>query len=241
VTHTGLIAPLTLAAEAAALDRQLRAQWGQWKRQARVIGSLFKKMMDKQLHRYVRKPGSKKGYQRFDEYVADVTGGMANSTVWVMMRIHGLTEGTNALLPNEVDEMPQQNAYELTKLKPEQRTPEVVRKAIDTPTKKFKAEVQKIRNADLPPEKQKPVLVDIHEQWPVDLVEMFEETVSDFSCLAVVRDGHRDIAIRHKAITTILTCARLYAGDEIRVAKAELDNALPIIPDVQGTVKDFEK
>jgi hypothetical protein len=65
VTNPRRIAPIALTAEAAAIDRQLREQWGQWKRQARVIGGLFKAIMDKQLHRYIRKPGSKKGLPTF--------------------------------------------------------------------------------------------------------------------------------------------------------------------------------
>jgi hypothetical protein len=147
---------------------------------------------------------------------------MANSTVWVMMRIHELTEGTNAILPHEVDEMPQQNAYELTKLKPAQRTPEIVRKAKQTPIKKFQVQIQEIKNASLPPEKRKPVLVEVYEKWPPEVAEMFEETVSDFSLLPVVRDGDRDMAIRHKAIAAILISARTHACDDIQAAKAEL-------------------
>lgn len=227
--------PNALATEAAAVDRQLREQWVHWKRQARVIGSLFKTILDKQLHRYVRKPGSRKGYQRFDEYVADVTGGMANSTIWVFMRIHQLTEGSNPLPPEEVDAMPQQNAYELTKLKPEQRTAALIRKAIETPTRKFKAEVENIKNADLPAEKRKPVFVDIHEHWPIELVEMFEETVTDFSLLPVVRDGDREMAIRHKAIMTILICARIHASDEVQHAKAEMEAHALEVPNVTET------
>jgi hypothetical protein len=102
----------------------------------------------------------------------------------------------------------------------EQRSPEIVRKAKQTPTKKFQVEIQEIKNATLPPEKRKPVLIEIHEKWPPELAEMFEETVSDFTLLPVVRDGDREIAIRHKAIAAILISARTHVCDEIRAAKA---------------------
>jgi hypothetical protein len=235
VTKPRLAAPTALVKEAVALDKELREQWGAMRKQARVVGGLFQTIMDKQLHRYAPKPGSKKGFQRFEEYVSDVTGGIATSTVWFMMRIHGLTMGTNALPPNDVDEMPQQNAYELSKLKPEQRTVEIVRKAKQTPIKKFQLEIQEIKNATLPPEKRKPVLIDVYEKWPPQVVEMFEETVSDFSLLPVVRDGDRNMTIRHKAIAAILISARTHACDEIEATKAELNAGATEIRKVQET------
>jgi hypothetical protein len=226
-----LLASPTLVQEAAARDKELRAQWGNMRKQARVIGGLFRRILDAELHKYIRKPGSNRGYQRFEEYVANVTGGIANSTVWAMMRIHGLTEGPNPVPGHEVDQMAQQNAYELTKLEPEERTVEIVQRAKRTPVRKFQAEIQEIKNATLPPEKRKPVLIEVYEKWPPQIVEMFEETVSDFSLLPVVRDGDRDIAIRHKAIAAILISARTHAADEIRAAKAELEDEGTKIPD----------
>ena len=238
MSKQNLLAPTALGKEAAAVDKELRQQWGAMRRLARVVGRLFRTIMDKQLHTYIPKPGSRRGYQRFEEYAADVTGGMANSTVWVMMRIHGLTEGTNALPASDVDAMPQQNAYELSKLKPEQRTAEIVRKAKETPIKKFQVAIQEIKNAALPPDKRKPVLVEVYEKWPPELAEMFEETVSDFSLLPVVRDGDRHMAIRHKAIAAILISARTHACDEIQAAKAELNAEATEIRDMREAKAD---
>lgn len=235
MTKPRLVVPTALVKEAVALDQEVREQWGAMRKQARVVGGLFQAILDKQLHRYVPKPGSKKGFQRFEEYVSDVTGGIATSTVWVMMRIHGLTLGTNPLPPNDVDGMPQQNAYELSKLKPEQRTVEIVRKAKETPIKKFQVEIQEIKNATLPPDKRKPVLVEVYEKWPPELAEMFEETVSDFSLLPVVRDGDRDTTIRHKAIAAILISARTHACDEIEAAKAEFNAETTELRSMQET------
>jgi len=217
-----LVGPIDLVKEATALDQQVREQWKGMKRLARVVGGLFKEIRDRELHKYVPKSGSKKGYQRFEEYVSDVTGGIANSTVWVIMRIHGLTEGPNPVPGHEVDEMPQQNAYELTKLEPGERTVEIVQRAKRTPIKKFQAEIQEMKSAALPLEQRKPALIEVYEKWPLEVVEMFEETVADFSLLPVVRDGDRNLSIRHKAIATILVSARTYAGDEIQAARVEL-------------------
>jgi hypothetical protein len=225
------LAPPTLVQEAAAYDKELRDQWGNMRKQARVVGGLFRRIMDAELHKYVRKPGSNRGYLRFEEYVANVTGGTANSTVWAMMRIHDLTKGPNPVPGHEVDEMPQQNAYALTKLEPQERTAEIVQRAKRTPIRKFEAEIQEIKNATLPPEKRKPVLIEVHEKWPPQIVEMFEETVSDFSLLPAVRDGDRGMTIRHKAIAAILISACTHAADEIRAARAELEAEAAEIPD----------
>jgi len=229
--------PAALLQEAASLDKELRERWGMWNRQARVIGSLFKRIRDKGLHRFIAKSGSRKGFQRFEEYASYVTGGMANSTVWVMMRIHGLTEGDNAIAPGDVDQMPQQNAYELSKLDPEQRTKDVIRKAKQTPIKQFQAEVLHLRNANLQPEDQKPILVEFHDRWPPEVLSMFEEAVSDFSLLPVARDGDRHMSIRHKAIAAILVSARIHACDEIRVANEQLSAETPEIPETQEIVE----
>ena len=231
MTKPTLAATSVLVKEAAALDRELREQWGAMRKQARVVGGLFQAIMDKQLHRYIPKLGSRKHFRRFEDYISDVTGGIAASTVWVMMRVHGLTIGAYALPSIDVDEMPQQNAYELSKLKPEQRTPEIIRKAKETPINKFQVEIQEIKNDTLPPEKRKPVLVRICEKWPPQLAEMFEETVSDFSLLPVVRDGDRDMTVRHKAIAAIVISARTHACDEIQAAKAGLSSEMKEIRD----------
>src|SRR5690349_15806770 len=122
-----------LVQEAAALDTQLREQWGKMKKLARAVGGLFAQIQERKLHRLIKKPGSRKGFSSFEEYASEITGGLAHSTVWVFMRIHRLTQGPNAVPAKDVDEMPQQNAYALSKLQPEERTPEVVEKAKKTP------------------------------------------------------------------------------------------------------------
>ena len=205
--------------KATALDAELREQWARMKKLARVVGGLFKEIRENQLHKFIRRPGSRRRFCSFEEYAKEVTGGIASSTVWMFMRIHSLTEGPHPVLARDVDEMPQQNAYELSKIPPEQRSPEIVERAKKTPIKKFQAEIQEIKNQSLPPEQRKPILVDFHEKWPPEILEMFEETVADFALLPVVRDGDLNISIRHKAIATILISARSHVQDEIEEAR----------------------
>ena len=83
ITNQKSAVPTALGEEAAAMDKELREQWGRWKAQTSVLGGFFKKIMEQKLHRYIRKSGSTKGYQRFEEYVSDVTGGIFQSTVLV--------------------------------------------------------------------------------------------------------------------------------------------------------------
>jgi hypothetical protein len=56
---------------------------------------------------------------------------------------------------------------------------------------------------------------------------MFEETIADFSLLDVVRDGARDVSIRHKAVAAILISARTHATEELQAAKDRLNAAAP--------------
>lgn len=209
----------TVVEKAMSLDAELRKQWSQMRRLARVVGGLLKTIKAEKLYKFVQRPGSRKGYVAFEEYASAVTGGVANSTVWYFMNIHSLTEGPNPVPAEDIDEMPDHNAYRLSKLKPEQRTRDLIERAKVTPIKKFDAEIQEIRNQSLPPEERKPVLVDVKEKWPPELLEMFEETVADFSLLDAVRDGDMAMSIRHKAIAAILISARTHAQDEIEAAR----------------------
>lgn len=209
-----------LADKAVTLDKELREQWGKMKKLARVVGGLFTEIREEELYRLLRRPGCGKRFVSFEDYTSEITGGLAHSTVWVFMRIHRLTvESLNPVPAEDVDEMPQHNAYALSKLRPEQRTPEVVEKAKKTPIRKFQAEIQEIRNKSLPVEKRKPAIVEIYEKWPLEIVEMFEEAVADFSLLPAVRDGDLSVTIRHKAIAAILISARNFAQEEIAEAR----------------------
>jgi hypothetical protein len=106
-------------------------------------------------------PGSKKGYARIEDYIDSVvTGGIAARQVFKLMAIANLLKGPNALSEADVQVIPQENAYFLTKLNPERRTREVIKRAKATPTKKFQAEIQEEINQDLPPQEGKPIKVD---------------------------------------------------------------------------------
>jgi hypothetical protein len=87
-----------LARKATKLDKQLRFQWATEKKARLEFGKICLEMKREELHRYIRKPGSRKGYQSLWEYIDNVTQGeISRSSTFVFMGIASLTEGPNAL------------------------------------------------------------------------------------------------------------------------------------------------
>jgi hypothetical protein len=79
-------APNALVKEATELDRQLRTQWANMKMAIRSMkkssihfGRLCSEMKARELHRFVRKSGSRK-FVSFAEYIQDLTGGKISKT-----------------------------------------------------------------------------------------------------------------------------------------------------------------
>lgn len=109
------------------------------------FGKLCDEMRALELHRFVRKPGSRKSFVSFAEYICDlVDGNVSKSTLYVSIELYQLTQGANALKVEDVLDMPVRNASILRKLKPEQRTPEIVALAKITSKRKFPAKVNAI-------------------------------------------------------------------------------------------------
>jgi hypothetical protein len=90
-----------MAEEAKDLDKKLRQKIGAVKELTLEVGGILKQMREKELHKYIRKPGSRKGYVHFDDYASEVTG-MSGSSVWMAMKIFRLTEGVNPVTPLDV-------------------------------------------------------------------------------------------------------------------------------------------
>jgi hypothetical protein len=215
--------PAAPVKEAAVMDQQLRSQWSKVKsgmgtvRKAMLeFGKLCREMRAKELHRYVPKPGSRKGYVSFEEYVETLTGGeFTRSKLYVAIALPGLTEGPNALTPEEIAEMPQANAIELTRLPSEERTPEIVELAKRTSKRDFPARVQQKLNEKLPPEQQRTPRVDFFRRLHPRVANRLAETIQRFTLLRVVRDGDRVLTLQEKAIFAICNAAEQFASEEL--------------------------
>jgi hypothetical protein len=219
-----------LATQAAAMDQQLRAEWlkvksalGTARRAMLEFGKLCRTMRAKELHRFVPKPGSRKGYVRFEEYVESLTHGeLTRGKLYVAIALPGLTEGPNALTPDDIGEMPLANAVELTRLPSEERTPELVELAKRTSKRDFPAKVQQKLNKNLPPEQQKTPRVDFFCKLHPTVKNKLEETIERFTQLPVVRDGDRALTLKEKAVFAICNAAEQFASEDLALIERKM-------------------
>lgn len=213
----------TLANKMAERDTQLRAQWAETKRAvgaARKAMIRFGHLCDEarvlQLHKHVCKPNSRKGYASFDEYIHDLTEGeVSKTTLYNSITLHKLTQGPNALTEEDVAGMPVQNACLLGRLKPQQRTRELVEAAQKTSKREFPAKVQAKLNENLPPEDQRPIRIDFFRKLHPVVAEKLERTIERFTHLPVVRDGDRELTLQDKAIYAICNAAEQFASEDL--------------------------
>jgi hypothetical protein len=223
-------APLALAREAAAKDQQLRSEWlkvktalGGARKAMLEFGKLCREMRAKELHRYVSKPGSRKRYVSFEEYVETLTGGqVTRGKLYVAIALPGLTEGQNALTLDDIAEMPQANAVELTRLPSEERTPELVELAKRTSKRDFPAMVQQKLNKKLPAEHQRTPRVDFSCKLHPTVKNKLEETIERFTQLPVVRDGDRALTLKEKAVFAICNAAEQFASEDLAFVERKM-------------------
>jgi hypothetical protein len=217
------VTPEKFATEADEKDRQIRSSWaevtkasGVYKKASILFGKLCEEMRARGLHKYVRKPGSHKGFVSFEEYIHDLTGGRcSNGTLYNSIAIYKITQGPNAVTEEDVAEMPLQNAVLLGRLKPERRTPDVVEAAKTTSKRDFPAKIQEKLNEDLPPEEQMAVRVDFFRKLNPVVAEKLEGTIERFTRLPVVRDGDRGLTLQEKAIYAICNAAEQFASEDL--------------------------
>jgi hypothetical protein len=232
--------------EAAVMDKQLRAQWSEMKKAERTLrkatipfGKLCDEMRAKQAHKYIAKPGSRKSYVSFEEYIHSVTDGeISKSTLYISIACYKLTEGPNAIPPEVVAEMPTANAYELSRLNPVQRTADIVEAAKKTPKRDFPSRVQAKLNEHLRPEEQKTIRVDFFRKLHPTVANKLEETIERFTHLPVTRDGDRALTLQEKAIYGICLAAEQFAAEDLREAEEVLRiEALEIAEDDFSTIR----
>jgi hypothetical protein len=207
--------------EARQLDKELRLKMGTLKKLTLEVGGILKRMREEELHKYIRKPGSRKGYVDFADYASDATG-MSGSSVWMLMKIFGMTQGTKPVSPLDIEKMPIVNAYELSRVPTERRTFELIEEAKKNSTNKFKVKIQEIENEFRSPEEQKPVRVDFYRKLHPQTAEMLENTIHDFCLLPAVRDGDLRKTLSEKAIESVCSSALSFAGDEIAAERDRL-------------------
>jgi hypothetical protein len=248
-----------LVSRADNLDREARRLWTKMDDHitaAEIIsipfGKVCQEMKDSGLHKLVRKGHSRKGYPAFPEWVESVTGGkLSSSSLYMAMGLHRLTEGPNAIPPEEIVQMPKENAYRLsTQLTPEQRTPDMIEKAKKTPKEEFPKRIQEKLNEGRPADQQVTVRVEFFRQWAPDVVNKLEATIERFTHLPIVRDwSHKDaegrvmidaLTLQEKAVLAICFAAESDCHELLAQAEAEEREEI-ILPAAKDAIAETDE
>lgn len=241
-----VLAPADLVEKAQGLDTEARRLWAEMDSHltaAEIISIPFGKccteMRDLELHRYVRKGSGRKGYPEFTDWIQSVTKGkFSKSSLYMAMGLHKLTEGPNAIPAEEVVQMPKENAYRLSTLEPEQRTPELVEAAKKTTKEKFPTRVQESLNTGKAEKDQVTIRKTFHRELAIQVFDMLEDTIEEFTLLEVVRDGDMTLTLQEKAIAAMVTSARTHCSDLLTEARRKREAEKAAAPDLPQEESD---
>lgn len=230
-----------LVERAQGLDKEARRLWAEMDGHLTAVeiisipfGKVCTEMRNLDLHKYVRKGGGRKGYPTFPDWIASVTGNkLSKSSLYMAMGLHKLTEGPNALPPEEVVQMPKDNAYRLSTLEPEQRTPEMVDLAKKSTKEEFPKRFQEKLNEGKPLAEQRVPRVDFFRSWYPDVKQKFEETIERFTRLPIVRDSDGSLTLQEKAVMAICFAAERDCQDLLSALEAKHREEV-VLPDTEN-------
>lgn len=186
-----VLVPAAMLRRAEKMDhalRELAPQWIQADKQRALLGVKIGKMLTaieaEGLHKYIRKPGSRKGYVSLEEYAKAIFG--VKHTQFFTQKTQG--ELANSGIPDEtVAEIGPRNALILAKVPVERRTPELIERAVREPERKFAGTAQEAINKGLPLHKQQVMRVEVYRKWHPVVVQKFEELEERYALLKAVR------------------------------------------------------
>ena len=182
----------TLVARSKQLDREIRREVGSLDRSMTKLAGMLAKMRAEHLWQYLR------GFHKFEDYAQHVLGKMARSKVFNLVAIHGLTEGPNPIPAEMVERIGHKKAVELARLSPEERTPDMVKSAMEDALPVVRRRVQEKLNESLPPEQRKEPVMLFARNYPPEVIEAFEELEADGVYMEGIRDGDASLTLRAK-------------------------------------------
>lgn len=162
----------------------------------------------------------------------EVLGVLSRSTVYEIVAAHSLTQGSNGLPAETINRLGVKRAYQLSRLEPNQRTPELVQEALKAPVARVRGMVQHKINETAPPEEQREPLILFARNYPASVIARFEELEERAVWLEGIMDGDRTLPLRAKVMVAM--CANFEANyaeelleaDKRRVAAAEVKQRL---------------
>jgi hypothetical protein len=231
------IAPPALVKEANQAKTLFCDSWAINKNSTLEIGRAIVWLEEKCLHKYIPKPGSRKGYPSLEEAVSDWTAGECGPTkMYDCKRIYLLTQGEHAIPAEVVTKMPKRNQLQVSRvrkaLSPAPVPEKLIKQAVSEPILKFAETAQEAINATKPPEKRKEPLTDVVVRGVhVRVANAFYELMDDLQKLPIVRDGDRTLNLESKALQAIVTSARCWCQEIINQQKAKENAEAATIPE----------
>ena len=144
-----------LVSKARHLDGKIRLAVASSKQSFVNLAGLLAEMKVGKLWAVLADKDRPNGFRDFDDYGRAILGTFGKSRFYELLAINELVRGEHALSQVDVEVMGLKRGYELSRLEPEQRTPELVEVAMSQPLAIVRQRVQEVLNADLPKDRQK--------------------------------------------------------------------------------------
>jgi hypothetical protein len=203
------------AIEAQQLDREIRSQWKSAEQSITKVAKLLNKMRESQFWQHL----SGRHYRSFHEYVESVTGAeLSRSRMFELLAAHGLTEGENPVPAKDVDKLGIKKAAQLARLEPNQRTAEIVRKAVNSSLREVTRAVEEKINETLLPEEQCEPTILFARNYPATVVARFEDLEERAIWMEGIRDGDTALSLRAKFMVALVANFEANFAEELKEA-----------------------
>lgn len=203
------------AIEAQKLDREIRLQWKSAKQSITKLAQLLNRMRESRAWQHL----NAQHYRTFHEYVESVTGAeLSRSRMFELLAAHGLTEGENPVSTRDVDKLGIKKSVQIARLEPRQRTPELIRKAVNCSLREVTRAVEEKLNAELPLEEQREPTILFARNYPATVVARFEDLEERAIWMEGIRDGDTALSLRAKFMVALVANFEANFAEELREA-----------------------
>ena len=175
------------------LDNEIRREWEVAKGSLIKMVCLLHKLREGRLWMLLTDRQHKRGFKRFDDYMRTVCGKMSRTKLQDLLAIHGLLMGPTALSAEDVEEMGPSRARQLARLKPEDRTADLIDSAKTEPVTAIRQKVQQKMNSGPALKECKEALVPLTRKLLRQTVELIEEVEQDAVYLKSIRGGDTSV------------------------------------------------
>ena len=194
-----------LVALAEQLDAEIRRERGLVETSLDRLAKLLTKMHNTKLWQYVPDKAHTGGFRRFEDYIESVLGPtMGRTKIYDLLAIGRLGCGPNPVSPDTIQKLGRIKAAEIARLAPEQRTPEMLKCALEHSVPVVRQRVQETINKTLPPQERREIGVFWGRYYPAEVIDRFEELEARGCYMEGVRCGDASISLCAKFMMAMI-------------------------------------